>query len=101
MTDKNTAIEMPIQTKHLAAKFNMKTATLRRVLRSMPEYADGVHTNYRWAEKDKRIDAIEKQIVKMAKEKTERAAAAKAALDARKAKTAKQAEVDKAATQAA
>lgn len=85
---------MPIQTKHLAVKFGMKATALRRVLRAMPAYADGVHTNYRWAENDPRIKDIEAAIAKMAKDKADRAAAAKAALEARKAATEKQAQVD-------
>lgn len=84
----------PIQTKHLAAKFGIKATALRRILRSMPAYADGVHTNYRWAENDPKIADIDAQIKKLAKDKQERAAAAKAALDARKAAADKQAAVD-------
>ena len=84
----------PLQTKHLAAKFGMKATILRRVLRSMPEYADGVHTNYRWAEKDAAIPRIEAQIKKLVEDKAKRAAAAKAALAARVAATTKQATVD-------
>jgi hypothetical protein len=100
MTSKTTTPEtatatLPIQTKHLAVRFGIKTTQLRRVLRSMPEYADGVHTNYRWAENDKRISAIESQIKKLEKDKFDRKAAATAALESRKAKAAKQAEVDK------
>lgn len=85
---------MPIQTKHLAKQFGIKATTLRRVLRSMPEYADGVHTIYRWSENDKRIPSIKAQIDKLAKDKSERAIAAKKALDARAAAVKKQAEVD-------
>ena len=85
---------MPIQTKHLAVKFGMKATALRRVLRSMPAYADGVHTNYRWAENDKRIDAIAAAIAKLTEEKAKRAAAAKLALAARIAAAAKQSKVD-------
>ena len=99
MTDKEktpateTAI-LPIQTKHLAAKFKMKATALRRILRSMPEYADGVHTNYRWAENDPAIAKIEAAIKKVVEDKAARAAAAKLALDARIAAAAKQAKVD-------
>lgn len=75
-----TAVEMPIQTKHLAKDFGIKATALRRILRSMPEYADGVHTNYRWAENDKRIPLIKAQIAKAAADKLARADAAKAAL---------------------
>jgi glycerophosphoryl diester phosphodiesterase len=85
---------LPIQTKHLAAKFNMKATALRRILRSMPEYADGVHTNYRWAENDPKIKAIEQAISKLTAEKSARAEAAKAALAARVAAATAQAKVD-------
>lgn len=84
----------PIQTKHLAAKFGIKATALRRILRSMPAYADGVHTNYRWAENDPAIAQIDMQIKKLARDKQERATAAKAALDARTAASAKQAAAD-------
>jgi len=98
MTDKKTPTTetaiLPIQTKHLAAKFKMKATALRRVLRSMPAYADGVHTNYRWAENDKAIDAIAAAIKKLAEAKAARAIAAKAALAARVEATKKQAAVD-------
>ena len=77
-----TAI-MPIQTKHLAAQFKVKATMLRRVLRSMPAYADGVHTNYRWAENDKRIADIALALKKVEDDKAKRAAAAKLALAAR------------------
>lgn len=79
----NSAEVMPIQTKHLASKFGIKATALRRILRSMPDYADGIHTNYRWSENDKRIAAIGVAIKKMADEKTARAKAAKEALDKR------------------
>lgn len=74
---------MPIQTKHLAAQFKVKATMLRRVLRSMPAYADGVHTNYRWAENDKRIADIALALKKVEDDKVKRAAAAKLALAAR------------------
>lgn len=85
---------MPIQTKHLAVKFNMKATALRRVLRSMPEYADGVHTNYRWSENDPRIAAIGAKIKQLADEKIKRAEAAKLALKQRAEAAAKQNQVD-------
>ena len=85
---------LPIQTKHLAVKFGMKATALRRVLRSMSEYADGVHTNYRWAENDPRIKSIEDKIKQLKSDKQARAAAAKAALDARIAATQVQAKAD-------
>jgi hypothetical protein len=85
----------PLRTKHVAAKFGMKPVQLRRILRTMPEYADGVHTNYAWAEKDPALARIEAAIKKAAALKIERAKAAKAALEARVAAAAKQAELDK------
>lgn len=91
------APEMPLKTKHLAAKFGMKATQLRRVLRSMPAYADGVHTNYRWTENDARIADIEAAIKRLADEKASRATAAKAALAARVAKAAAEAKADAAA----
>lgn len=90
----------PIRTKHLAIKFGMKATMLRRILRSMPAYADGVHTNYSWSENDPAITAIQAQINKLTKEKEERAKAAKAALLARTEAAAKQAKVDAAAVPA-
>jgi len=55
-----------LQTKHLAAKYGMKPIQLRRILRSMPAYADGVHTNYAWdPTKDKRaLEAIDREVAK-------------------------------------
>jgi hypothetical protein len=88
-----TAI-LPIQTKHLAAKFGVKATALRRILRTMPAYADGVHTNYRWAEDDKRIADIAKAIKKVEDDKAARATAAKLALAARVEASKKQAAVD-------
>jgi hypothetical protein len=85
---------LPIQTKHLAARFKMKATALRRILRNMPAYADGVHTNYRWAEKDPRIADIELAIKKLVEDKATRAKAAKAALDARVLASTKQSAVD-------
>jgi hypothetical protein len=78
-----TVVDMPIKTKHLASQFGIKATALRRVLRSMPEYADGVHTNYRWAEKDPRIAQIKAAIDKQAADKLIRAKAAREALEAR------------------
>jgi mannitol-1-phosphate/altronate dehydrogenase len=89
-----TAIETPVlKTKHLAAKFNMKPTALRRVLRSMPEYADGVHTNYSWqGESDPRISRIAEAIKKQEEDRKARAAKAKEELAA-KAKAEDQAKV--------
>lgn len=60
----------------------MKGTQLRRILRSMPDYADGVHTNYRWDEKadTKKIEAIAAKIKDLATKKAARAAEAKAKL---------------------
>lgn len=71
-----------LTTKHLAARFNMKGTQLRRILRSMQDYADGVHTNYRWDEKAdaNKIKAIEAKIKDLAAKKQARAAEAKAKL---------------------
>lgn len=92
---KQIAAELkPLRTKHLAAKFGMKATALRRVLRSMTEYADGVHTNYSWAEKDPAIARIEAAIKKAQEDKAKRAEAAKLALQARTEAAKKQAEVD-------
>lgn len=87
---------MPIKTSHLAKRFNIKATALRRVLRSMPEYADGVHTNYRWAENDKRIDAIGKKLAEVEQQRKDRKLAAQAALKAKEAEAVKQAATDKA-----
>ena len=73
----------PIQTKHLAAHLNLKPTTLRRILRSMPEYADGVHTNYRWAEKDPMFEKIFAKVTQLEADKNARAETAKKALEAR------------------
>lgn len=73
-----------LTTKHLAAKFGMKATALRRVLRAMPEYADGVHTNYAWPSwEDAQVKRIEAAISALAKRKVEAAQAAKSALEAR------------------
>lgn len=71
-----------ITTKQLAPKYNLKGTQLRRILRTMPAYADGVHTNYAWHPvTDKaalaQIDAAVKAI---ADKRAKRAADAKAAL---------------------
>lgn len=87
-------VEMPIQTKHLAAKFGIKATALRRVLRTMPEYADNVHTLYRWSENDPRIDDIEVKLAEIEQEKATKKAAALDALHARAAKMELQAKVD-------
>ena len=94
VTTPATTEVMPIQTKHLASRFGMKATQLRRVLRAMPEYADGVHTNYRWAENDKRIADIAAAVKKLADDKAARAAAAKKALEERGAKLAAQVKAD-------
>lgn len=85
---------MPIKTKHLAAQFKLKATALRRILRTMPEYADGIHTNYAWAENDKRIPAIAARIKQLSDDKIARAAAAKLALDTRAATLAASAKAD-------
>ena len=69
-----------LKTKHVAAMFSMTPVALRRVLRSMPQYADGVHTNYRWDPKDKKaLDTIGAAIKAI---EVKKAAAAKAAKEA-------------------
>lgn len=60
-----------LKTKHVASHFGIKPVQLRRVLRSMPRYADGVHTNYRWA-----MPADKSLIAEIGKAITARAAAA-------------------------
>ena len=84
MANTQTTTENYLTTKHLAARFNMKGTQLRRILRSMPDYADGVHTNYRWDEKtdSHKIKAIEAKIKDLAVKKQARAAEAKAKLAA-------------------
>jgi hypothetical protein len=85
-----------LQTKHLAIRFNLKPQQLRRVLRSMPAYADGVHTKYRWDPKDeKAIKAIELRIVEIKKAKEEAAKKAKEALAAKQAAQKEQEKLDK------
>ena len=85
-----------LKTKHLAAKFGLKPTALRRVLRSMPEYADGVHTNYAWqGESDPAIAKIAAAIKTRKEEAEKKAIAAKAALAAKAEADKKQAEVDK------
>jgi hypothetical protein len=90
----NSATETPLRTKHIAAQFGLKPVALRRILRTMPQYADGVHTNYKWAEKDPTIPLIGQAIKKLTEEKAARAKAAKAALDARAATLALAAKAD-------
>lgn len=75
----------PLRTKHVAAQFKLKPVALRRVLRNMTEYADGVHTNYSWAENDPMLKKIEAAI-KSSNDKRDKAKAdAKAKLEAAKA----------------
>ena len=81
MTKTIETAEVTLRTKHVAAKFNMTPVQLRRVLRSMPKYADGVHTNYRWDPKDtKAMDEIGVAIKALAAKKAAAAQAAKEAL---------------------
>jgi len=89
-----TTVDTPLRTKHIAAQFGLKPVALRRILRTMPAYADGVHTNYKWAEKDPAIPLIAAAIKKLADDKAARAKAAKAALDARAAALATAAKAD-------
>lgn len=51
-----------LTTTELAERFGITPKQLRVVLRSMPEYADGVHTRYRWSENDPAIERIEKAV---------------------------------------
>lgn len=79
-----------LKTKEVAEKFGITPVALRRVLRTMPEYADGVHTNYKWDEKDtKALRSIETAIAKVKKDKEAKAKEAKAKLEAAKKETAK------------
>lgn len=57
---KTTATETKqiLTTRHIAAMAKIKPTQLRRVLRSMTEYNDGMHTNYSWVEGDPMIDKI-------------------------------------------
>lgn len=81
MKTPDTTSNATLRTKHVAAKFGLKPMHLRRILRSMPTYADGVHTNYAWDPADtKALAAIEAAIKKAADDKAKRAEAAKAAL---------------------
>jgi hypothetical protein len=108
MTDKTTpqtaavpAIK-PITTKHLCIKFGMKGTALRRILRTMDPYADGVHTNYAWTSLDcPEVKAIEARLKALQAAKVERAKAAQAALAARVAATEAAKKADAAATAAA
>lgn len=81
-----------LRTKHVAGMLNIKPVALRRILRSMPRYADGVHTNYRWDPKDsKAIEEIRAQMKVLADKKAKAAEAAKANLaKAQEAKTAQE-----------
>lgn len=76
VVENTVSIELVLTTKHVAPKFNMKPQAFRRVLRAMPEYADGKHTNYRWAEKDDMFSRIAEFI------KTRTAAAEKSKAEA-------------------
>lgn len=102
MANKNekSATETPVlktlKTKHLAAKFHMTAMQLRRVLRSMPAYADGVHTKYAWSENDtKAIAEIENAIKSIAEKKEKAKQAAQAALKAKEAEKKAQEQADK------
>jgi hypothetical protein len=68
-----------LTTKQVAPLVGIATPMkLRRILRAMPQYADGKHTNYRWnGPKDPMIAEIRKFI---AARKAQEAEAAKAAL---------------------
>ncbi len=92
MTDKNAtpATTVPeLRTSHLAKRFGLKPTALRRILRSMPEYADGVHTNYRWkSESDPAIGKIAKAIEAAKVKRAAAKVAAQAALAKAKAEQA-------------
>jgi hypothetical protein len=47
-----------LDTSDLAKRFGITAVALRRMLRCMPEYADGTHTRYEWHENDPMIDKI-------------------------------------------
>lgn len=55
-----TSTSKVLTTRDLGKKFNIKPTYLRRILRSMVEYNDGIHTKYSWDEqKDKKaLEAI-------------------------------------------
>ena len=96
------APEALLTTKHIAAKFGLKPVVLRRVLRSMTEYADGVHTNYRWAGYgDPAIARIEAAIAARSLQRSAAQQAAQAALVAAKAQAAAQAQADTTAAKSA
>ena len=63
-------------TKHVAAIFGITPMQLRRILRTMPEYADGVHTNYAWPDLEGSIARIRATVTGV---QTKRAAAQVAA----------------------
>lgn len=84
----------PLRTKHVAQKFGLKPVSLRRVLRSMNEYADGVHTNYRWAENDPMLPKIAAAIETHRKRSEKAKAEAQARLKASKAQQEVQAKAD-------
>ena len=80
----STAEGITLKTKHLAAKFGLKPTALRRKLRDMPEYADGVFTRYSWQGwSDPMIAKIEAKIEADKKAAQEAAAKAKAELEAK------------------
>ena|SRR5579859_6912927 len=78
--EQNVPAEVTIlTTRHLAKKFNLKPTQLRRILRSMPEYNDGLHTNYAWAGwDDPMIKKIEAKIHARAVAAADKAIATKA-----------------------
>jgi len=57
-----------LTTQHVAAKFGLTPVALRRVLRSMPEYADNIRTNYRWQVWDDKAIAKIDAAIKTAKD---------------------------------
>jgi hypothetical protein len=85
-----------LRTKHVAAMFNIKPVSLRRILRTMPAYADGVHTNYRWDPANKKaIDEIGAAIKALEAKRAKAAETAKAELAKKAEEAKKQAAIDK------
>ena len=73
-----------LKTAHIAKRHGMRPQALRRILRAMPDYADGVFTRYGWDPTNPKhaaqLTAIDARIKQLNAAKIEAATAAQAAI---------------------
>jgi len=54
----SSRVRSTVRTKDLAAQLKVTEKHIRRVLRSMPEYDDGIYTKYEWSKNDPMLSRI-------------------------------------------